>query len=165
MLTIDEYIAKLKKADKLDEFDFLKKSENMAAVMKYVMSYFNEYLTKETCDDEIIKQKHTMDKLGKEIQNRYPKSKDFILNFYLQYKIKIHKEIEKWTENISYFPFFYCEEDFCLAAKSFCTSYKLKEANMEEYESEIATLIGDFKQYKYGRASTLASTVVKHLNQ
>ncbi|MGC7872157.1 hypothetical protein ACPUYX_11580 [Desulfosporosinus sp. SYSU MS00001] len=151
MLTIDEYIARLKKADKLDEFDFLKQSENMAAVMNYVMSYFNEYLTMETYDAEVIKQKHTTNKLGEEIQNRYPKSKDFILNFYRQYKIKIDKEVEKWTENISYFSFFYCEEDFCLAAKSFCNSYKFKEANIEEYESEIATLIGDIKQYKYGR--------------
>ena len=45
MLTIDEYIAKMKKADKIDEFDLLKQSENMTAVIKYVMSYFNEYLT------------------------------------------------------------------------------------------------------------------------
>ncbi len=28
MLTIDEYIAKMKKADKLNEFDYLKLSEN-----------------------------------------------------------------------------------------------------------------------------------------
>lgn len=148
MMTIDEYIAKMKKADKLDEFDYLKQSENMAAVMKYVMAFFNEYLTMETCDAEIIKQKHTMDKLEEEIKNRYPKSKDFILNFYLQYKIKIDKEIEKWTENIPYFPFFYCEEDFSFAAKSFSTRYKLKEANMEEYKSEITTLMAEIKQRK-----------------
>lgn len=147
MLTIDEYIAKMKKADKMDEFDFLKQSENMAAVMKYVMSYFNEYLTMETCDAEIIKQKHSMDKLGEEIQNRYPESKDFILNFYIQYKIRIHKEIEKGIENIPYFSFFYCEEDFSSAARSFCSSYKFKGANMEEYEREITTLIAEIKQY------------------
>jgi hypothetical protein len=30
----------------------------MAAVIKYVMNYFNEYLTLETCDAEAIKMKH-----------------------------------------------------------------------------------------------------------
>lgn len=145
MLTIDEYIAKMKKADKLDEFDFLKQSVNMAAVMKYVLTYFNEYLTMETCDAETIKLKQTMDKLEEEIDRRYPKSMEFILNFYMQYKIRIHKEIDKWSENIPYFSFFYCEEDFSSAAKSFCISYKLKVENMEEYESEITTLFAEIK--------------------
>jgi hypothetical protein len=77
MLTVDEYIAKMKKADKLDEFDYLKISENMSAVMKYVMAYFNEYLTMETCDAEEIKFKHAVDKLQEEIEQKYPKSKEF----------------------------------------------------------------------------------------
>jgi len=37
VLTIEEYIASRKKKDKLDEFDFKKHSENMGAVIKYVM--------------------------------------------------------------------------------------------------------------------------------
>lgn len=147
MLTIDEYIAKMKRSDKLDEFDYTKQSENMGAVMKYVMSYFNEYLTMETCDAETIKLKHATDKLEEEIEKRYPKSKDFILNFYLQYKIRIHKEIDKWLEDLPYFPFFYSEHDFSSAAKNFSISYKIKGANMEEYESNITTLIAEIKQY------------------
>ena len=94
MLTIDEYIAKMKRADKMDEFDYLKQSENMAAVIKYVMTYFNEYLTLETCDAEAIKLKHKRDKLEQEIESKYPKSKDFILNFHLQNRIGIHKEVK-----------------------------------------------------------------------
>lgn len=146
MLTIDEYIAKMKKSDKLDELVYLKQSENMSAVMKYVMSYFNEYLTMETCDAETIKLKHATDKLEEEIKKRYPKSKDFILTFYLQYKIRIHKEINKWLEEIPYFPFFYSEQDFSSAAKNFCSKYMLKGANMEEYDTDITTLIGEIKQ-------------------
>jgi len=47
MLTIEDYIASRKKKDKLDEFDFQKHSENMGAVIQYVMDYFNEYLNLE----------------------------------------------------------------------------------------------------------------------
>jgi len=147
MLTIDEYIAKMKKSDKLNEFDYLKQSENMTTVMKYVMSYFNEYLTMETCDAETIKLKHAMDKLEEEVGNRYPKSKDFILNFYLQYKIRLYKEIDKWLESIPYFALCYTEQDFSSAAKSFCTTYKLKGANMEEYENDITMLNAEIKKY------------------
>jgi len=146
MLTIDEYIAKMKKADKMDEFDYLKQSENMAAVIKYVMTYFNEYLTLETCDAEAIKMKHKRDKLEQEIENKYPKSKEFILDFYMQQRIGIHKEVKKWLEDLSYYPFFYSEDDFSSAAVDFCSGYKLKNGNMNEYRSNIQVLMAEIKQ-------------------
>ena len=146
MLTIDEYIAKMKKTDRLDEFDFTKQSENMSSVMKYVMSYFNEYLNMETCDAEEIKQKHATDKLGEETARKYPESKDFILNFYLQHKIKINKELDKWLNDIQYFPFYYSEQDFSTLADDFCASYKLKGAEMNEYTKNIALLIAEIKK-------------------
>ncbi|MFX4263144.1 hypothetical protein ACOBQJ_13230 [Pelotomaculum propionicicum] len=147
MLTIDEYIAKMKRADKMDEFDYLKQSENMAAVIKYVMTYFNEYLTLETCDAEAIKMKHKMDKMEEEIESKYPKSKEFILNFYLQHRIGIHKELKKWLEGLSYFTFFYSEDDFSSAADNFCAGYKLKNASMNEYNTNIKILAAEIKKY------------------
>lgn len=146
MLTIDEYIAKMKKADKMDEFDYLKQSENMAAVIKYVMTYFNEYMTLETCDAEAIKMKHKRDKLEQEIESKYPKSKEFILDFYLRQRIGIHKEVKKWLEELDYYPFFYSEDDFSSAASDFCADYKLKSGSMDEYRSDIQTLMAEIKQ-------------------
>ena len=153
MMTIDEYIAKMKRAGKMDEFDYLKQSENMAAVIKYVMTYFNEYLTLETCDAEAIKMKHKMDKLDEEIESKYPKSKNFIINFYMQHRIGIHKEVKKWLEGLSYFPFFYSEDDFSSAADDFCAGYKLKNASMDEYRSNIKTLIAEIKKYNTEESS------------
>jgi len=148
MLTIDEYIAKMKKSNKIDEFDYTKQSENMTAVMKYVMSYFNEYLSMETCDAKTIKLKHTMDKLEEEIDKKYPRSKSFILDFYIQHKIRIDKELKRYLKDILYFPFFYSEQDFSSMASSFNAGYKLKDASMEEYCSDITTLIAEIKQYE-----------------
>lgn len=47
MLAIEEYIAKRKKKDNLNEFDFKLHSENMSTVIQYVMDYFNNYLNLE----------------------------------------------------------------------------------------------------------------------
>ena len=146
MQTIDEYIAKMKRADKMDEFDYLKKSENMSAVINYVMAYFNDYLTLDTCDAENIKMKHKRDKLEIEIENRYPKSKEFILNYYLQNGIGIHKEVKKWLEQLPYFAFYQSEEDFFSAAQEFCAGYRLKTENMEEYLGGIQALMAEIKQ-------------------
>lgn len=145
MLSIDEYVAKMKKADKLNEFDYLKLSENMSAVMKYVMSYFNEYLTMETCDAEEIKFKHAVDKLQEEISGQYPRSKDFIINFYLQHRIRIHKELEKWVKDVPYFEFFYSEDDFNSLADGFCRSFKLSGTNATVYSKDVGILISEIK--------------------
>ena len=146
MLTIDEYIAKMKRAEKLDEFDFTKNTENMTAVVKYVMSYFNEYLCMETCDAEVIKLKHITEKLDEEIGKKYPHSKDFILSFYLQYRIRIHKELEKRIQNELYFPFYYTEQDFSSLAENFCNKYKIIDTYMNEYRKDIAILISEIKK-------------------
>lgn len=146
MLTIDEYIAKMKKSDKLDEFDYSKQSENMSAVMKYVMAYFNEYLSMETCDAEATKLKHIADKLEEETATKYPQSKEFILNFYLQHRIRIHKEVDKWLDHIPYFLFSYSEQDFSSLANDFCAGYKLKGVDMHEYRKDVAILIAEIKK-------------------
>ena len=147
MLTIEEYIAKMKKTDRFDEFDYSKQSENMSAVMKYVMSYFNEYLSMETCDAEAIKFRRIADKLEEETSAKYPQSKEFILNFYMQHKIRIHKELDKWLSNIPYFPFYYSEEDFSFLANDFCAGYKIKGVSMNEHCGDIAVLIAEIKKY------------------
>ena len=146
MLTIDEYIAKMKRAEKLDEFDFTKNTENMTAVVKYVMSYFNEYLCMETCDAEVIKLKHITEKLEEEIGKKYPQSKDFVLNFYLQYRIRIHKELDKRIQNELYFPFYYTEQDFSSLAEDFCNKYKIIDTDMNKYRKDIAILISEIKK-------------------
>lgn len=45
MQKIEDYIHMRKGKDKLDEFDFSKRSENMGTIIQYVSEYFNDYLT------------------------------------------------------------------------------------------------------------------------
>lgn len=147
MLTIEEYIGKMKRANKIDEFDYSKQSENMTAVMKYVMSYFNEYLTMEICDAEGIKLKQTVDKLEKEISNKYPESKDFILDFYLKHKFRIYRAVDNWLSELPCFDFYFSDQDFSSLADSFCTSYKLKDVDLNQYNKDIARLMAEIKKY------------------
>lgn len=138
----------MKRADKIDEFDYDQKPENVSAVMKYVMAYFNEYLNIETCDTEMIKFKHATDKLEEEAEKKYPKSKEFIINFYIQNKIRISKELEKWVEGVEYFPFYYSDEDFSSLSAEFCSNYKLKGTELNEFSEDVATLIAEIKKDK-----------------
>ncbi|WP_346427626.1 hypothetical protein [Gracilibacillus sp. YIM 98692] len=44
MLTIEEYVARRKKEDKIDEFNVEERNENMRLCVNYVFEYFNNYL-------------------------------------------------------------------------------------------------------------------------
>ncbi|WP_408006891.1 hypothetical protein ACJROX_19650 [Pseudalkalibacillus sp. A8] len=44
MLTIEEYVAKRKKEDKIDELNVDEQNENMRLCVNYVFEYFNHYL-------------------------------------------------------------------------------------------------------------------------
>ncbi len=146
MLTIDEYIAKLKKADKLDEFDITRQADNMSAILKYVMSYFNEYLTIEGCNTEELKMKHAVDTLDEEINRYLPLSKLFVVSFFLEHKIRIDKEVEKYISRIDYFDFTYSKEDFLSLATDFCLDYKVKGSDVKQYVDEVAVLIKEIKK-------------------
>ncbi len=44
LLTIEEYVARRKKEDKIDEFNVEERNENMRLCVNYVFEYFNNYL-------------------------------------------------------------------------------------------------------------------------
>lgn len=44
MVSIEEYIARRKKEDKLNEFDIVARTQNMKLCLDYVFEYFNNYL-------------------------------------------------------------------------------------------------------------------------
>ncbi len=151
MLTIEEYIAKMKRANKLDEFDYVKISENMSSVMKYVMSYFNEYLTMETCDVEEIKHRHAADKLEQEAAERFPNSKSFVVEFYLSNKIRIDKLVDNWMKKLQYLELYYSEDDFASLADEYCRSTKIAGVDMQVYKDSIKILMAEIKAYNTDR--------------
>ena len=82
MLTIEEYIASRKKKDKLDEFDFQKHSENMGAIIKYVMEYFNTYLNLEDYSYEQVKTQQVIDKFKEGIIENFPTTHEYIIDYF-----------------------------------------------------------------------------------
>jgi len=106
MLTIEQYISQMKKKDKLDEFNFQNHAENMTKVIKYVMDYFNSYLNPETYDYENIKVEQTLLKIDQEIGTTYPKSKDFILRYYKEYKSRIDRTLKNYITDLKYYHLF-----------------------------------------------------------
>lgn len=153
MLTIEDFIQKKKKEDKINEFDISKHSENLSAIIKFVMEYFNSYLDMETIDDERAKTEQVLSKLEKEVQPKFSNSYSFILDFYRQYHLRIHKLLESYMSKYPYVKLFYSDSDFCAAVDAFCENFEYKTVSIEEYKSLLLVLAKEIKDYITPRLS------------
>lgn len=153
MLTIEQYIAQMKKKDKLDEFDFRNHVENMSAIMKYVMEYFNKYLNPEEYDYETVKLEQTTAKIEREIADTFPKSKAFIIEYYKKHKLRIDKIFSSWFEDLDYRGLFYCHEDYKHVVDEFCSSKKVQGTEVEKHTAELVVLAQEIKDRETGKPS------------
>lgn len=145
MLTVEQYITQMKKKDNLDEFDFKKHAENMAAVMKYVVEYFNSYLNPEEYDYEAVKLEQTAAKIEREIADVYPQSKDFIIEYYKKYKARIDRTLRSHIKSLEYMELFYSDDDFENAVNEYCDDRKMQETDALQYKKELLVLAREIK--------------------
>ncbi len=152
MLTIENYIASRKKKDKLDEFDFQKHSENMGAVIQYVMEYFNEYLNLEDYSYEQVKTQQVIDKFKEGIIENFPTTYEFIISYYWSNKKRVDKLVSKAYEEIEDIEIFYLPEDDRKVAEYVCKN-KLKVVATEELLSNIAIMSKEYRESQIEKPS------------
>ncbi|RZI48267.1 hypothetical protein [Lactococcus kimchii] len=116
MQKIEDYIHTRKLKDKLDEFDFSKRSENMGKIINYVSEYFNNYLTPEDFSEEILKLQQNLEKSRKRLEEDYPTSHLFIEQFYMKHQKRIDTFIGKVVQNSVETPLCYRLSDYMAIA-------------------------------------------------
>ncbi|MBZ9688485.1 hypothetical protein G9F72_019330 [Clostridium estertheticum] len=146
MLTVEEYILQMKKKDKLDEFNFRNHAENMSKVISYVMEYFNNYLNLEAYDYENIKTEQTLLKIRHEVEADLPKSKEFIIQYYLKAKTRIDRLLKNTLKDIKYIELFYLYNDYEKVVTEFCNSSKMRNTGIEQYKDDLIILAEEIKK-------------------
>ncbi len=145
MLTVEQYIAQMKKKDKLDEFNFQEHSDNISQVIRYVMEYFNDYLNPEDYDYEKIKTEQAIVKIDKEIGDAFPKSKSFIIDYYRSHKTRIDRLMRNSQKELYYVELYYCREDYEKAVDRFCEG-RMKDTGIEQYRKELIDLAQEISE-------------------
>ncbi|WP_196599091.1 hypothetical protein [Pectinatus frisingensis] len=146
MLTVEQYISQMKKKEKLDEFDFKNHAENMAAVMKCVVEYFNTYLNPEEYDYETIKLEQSAARVEKEIADTLLRSKDFIIEYYKKYKSRIDRTLKSHLKSYEYMELFYSRDDFEDMINEFCEDRKIQDMGLAEHKEELIILVQELKE-------------------
>jgi len=62
VLRLEEYIARRKKEDRLNEYDIDARAENMRICVNYVFEYFNNYLNISKAEEKTVLHNEKIDK-------------------------------------------------------------------------------------------------------
>lgn len=146
MQKIEDYIHTRKLKDKLDEFDFSKRSKNMGKIINYVSEYFNDYLTPEDFSEEILKLQQNLEKSRKRLEEDYPSSHLFIEAFYMEHQKRIDTFIGKVVQNSVEAPLYYQLSDYMVIAKEVLYNRLLMKGESEENLNNVAIAVGEYME-------------------
>ena len=110
MLKLEEYIAKRKKEDLLNEFDKDKKDNNLKICVNYIFEYFNNYLNITELEERTILKNEKLEKYRRQLENYEPEIQEWLVNIYSEYGNFLDKSIGKRIKNEEIYFFLMNEE-------------------------------------------------------
>lgn len=112
MLTIEEYIARRKKEDKLNEFNLEARTQNMKLCVDYVFEYFNNYMNITEAEEKTVLQNEKLEKYRKQLQDYEPEVKDWAVKMYDEYGKQVHKYIGNMLKEDELFFLYNTDSEF-----------------------------------------------------
>jgi hypothetical protein len=112
MLKIEEYIARRKKEDKLNEYDTTKRSENTRVCVNYIFEYFNDYLDISQADEKTLSENEKIEKYRKQLREYDSDVQDWLISIFVDHGKYFNRTISGiLKENVYYF-LYNSEQDF-----------------------------------------------------
>lgn len=93
MLRIEEYIARRKKEDNLNEFDLDARTQNIKICVDYIFEYFNNYLNTTEVEEKTVLHSEKLEKYRKQLEVYEPEVREWAVNMYDEYGKQVHKYI------------------------------------------------------------------------
>lgn len=148
MLTIEEYIAKRKKEDRLNEFDVEKRIENIKLCVDYIFEYFNNYLDITEIESQTILNNERLDAFRKQLREYDKDIQDWLVNIYKEYGKYMHRIIGNILDENDIFLLYHTESEFRSASYE-CYSKLIKKYPFLKDQTEMLFLfIKDYHKVK-----------------
>lgn len=112
MLTLEEYIAKRKKEDGLNEFDMNNRLDNLRICNNYVFEFFNQYLESMDVDERTVLNDERLRKYKNQLNNFSPDIQDWLVNIYDEYEQHLNKLIINFLKKDDLFFLYHTKDEF-----------------------------------------------------
>ncbi len=140
MLSIEDYISRRKKEDKLNEFDIDARTQNMKICVDYVFEYFTNYLNITEAEEKTILHSEKLEKYRKQLKEYEPEVREWLVNVYNDYGKQIHKQVGKITKENEFFFLYNMESEFRNASYD-CYSQLIKKLPFLKDQTEMLFLL------------------------
>lgn len=112
MLTLEDYIAKRKKEDKLNEYDIDAKLDNMRICVNYVFEYFNQYLDATRMDEQTVLNVERLEKYKNQLHKYDPEIQEWLVSIYDHHDRQINRSIISFLKKDELFFLYSTDQEF-----------------------------------------------------
>lgn len=112
MLTIEEYVARRKKEDRLNEFDINERMENMKTCVNYVFEYFNNYLNITEAEEKTVLKDEKVDKYRKQLKEYDQEVREWLVGIYAEYGKQMNRNIGNILKEDKFFFLYNSDKEF-----------------------------------------------------
>lgn len=112
MISIEEYVAKRKKEDHLNEFDIESRNENIKTCVNYIFEYFNNYLNITELDEKTILKDQKLEKYMQQLKEYDPEVSKWLVDVYSEYGKQLTRYIGNTVKEDMFFYIYDTDKDF-----------------------------------------------------
>jgi len=151
MLTIEEYIARRKKEDRINEFDLNNKNDNLKLTIDYVFEYYNNYLNITEAEERTALHDEKLEKFRNQLMDFDADIRDWIVSIYSEHGKQINRLIGNILKQNEFFFLFNDDSDF--RNVSYDCYYQLvrKHSFLKDQTEMLFQFIKDYHRIKSER--------------
>lgn len=112
MQSLEEYIARRKKEDRINEFNVDDRMDNMRICVNYVFEYFNQYLNIDEMEQKTFLNDERMEKFRKQLGMYEEAIQDWVIDIYATHEKHIHRSIINILKKEDIFFLYHTENEF-----------------------------------------------------
>ncbi|MBY6272611.1 MAG: hypothetical protein CW346_10425 [Bacillaceae bacterium] len=112
MLSIEEYIARRKQEDGINEFDKESRMENLQICVGYVFEYFNQYLDITMMEEQTALNNERLEKYRKQLHQYEPEIQEWLVRIYAEYDKQINRSIINFLKKDELFLLYNTDHEF-----------------------------------------------------
>jgi hypothetical protein len=112
LLAIEEYIARRKKEDNLNEFDTNMRIDNMKVCVDYVFEYFNNYLHITQLEENTVLHNEKLDKYRNQLNEYETEIQEWLVKLFAEYGKQVNRPIIKILKQQEFFFLYQSDAEF-----------------------------------------------------
>ncbi len=151
MLRFEEYVARRKKEDRLNEFDVDARIENLRICVNYAFEYFNNYLDITAAKNRTVSQNEKVEKYRKQLLEYDPEVRDWLVGINAEYCIYLNRAIGNILDQSEFFFLLNTDNEFRSVSYD-CYSKLIKKYPFLRDQTEMLFLF--IKNYHRMRSQT-----------